>query len=106
MSALVTAAREIKDEVASSAKGWERPAFAKRFPRDPELDALVEAFEKGNYARVRLEAPQLAERASDLAVAAAARELRKRLDPDPLAHVLLALTAALLAFLTGWFLWH
>lgn len=105
-SAPVTAAREIQDQVAREAESWERPAFAKGFPRDAELDALVRAFELGNYAFVRAEAPKLAARATDEKIAAAARELRKRLDPDPLAYALLALTTALLAFLTGWFLWH
>lgn len=84
----------------------ERPAFAIDFPRTPELDALVEAFERGNYAHVRAEAPKLAERAKDPAVAAAARELRARLDPDPIAYLLLALPLALLVFFSAWFVWH
>lgn len=103
---MVAAAEPRKSEPISAEEGWERPAFAKAFPRRPELDGLVRAFEEGNYARVRIEAPRLAETADDPAVIAAARELRRRLEPDPLAYLLLALTAALLAFLSGWFLWH
>lgn len=87
-------------------ESWERPAFARGFPRDPALDALVQAFEAGDYGRVRLQAPKLANEAEDPAVRKAAAELRRRIDPDPLAYWLLALTATLLAFLTGWFLWH
>src|SRR5690606_22433142 len=97
---------ENEQKPAASEEGFERPAFAERFPRHPELDALVRAFEEGDYARVRVEAPALAERVDDVAVAAAARELRKRIDPDPLAYVMLALTAALLVFLIGWFYLH
>lgn len=104
--AAVTAAPDIKDEVAHPSEDWERPAFAKRYPRHPELDALVRAFEEGDYARVRVEAPALAERVEDAAVAEAARELRKRLEPDRLASTVVGLTAVLLAFLTGWFYLH
>lgn len=105
--ATVTAVAAPKEpEPTSSTEDFERPAFAERFPRHPELDALVRAFEEGDYARVRVEAPKLAERVEDAAVAEAARELRKRLDPDPLAYVLFGLTTALLVFLVGWFYWH
>lgn len=103
---MTAAAAQPEKEPTSSTEDFERPAFAKRFPRHPELDALVRAFEEGDYARVRVEAPKLAERVEDAAVAEAARELRKRLDADPLAYVLFGLTTALLVFLVGWFYWH
>lgn len=103
---MAAAAQSPTSEPIPAEEGWERPAFAKSFPREEELDDLVRAFEEGNYARVRVEAPKLAERATDPEVSKAARELRKRLDPDPLAYVVLSLTTALLAFLSGWFLWH
>jgi hypothetical protein len=90
----------------SGDESFERPAFAEAFPRTPELDALVEAFERGDHARVRTDAPKLAERSDDPRVAAAARELRARLDPDPIAYVLLGLPFLLLVFLSAWFLWH
>jgi hypothetical protein len=83
-----------------------RPSFARHFPADPELDALVVAFEEGDYRKVRREAPALAARAKDPEVAKSARELRARLDPDPLAVYLLALPFVLLLFLSVWFLWH
>jgi hypothetical protein len=83
-----------------------RPAFAEGFPRTPELDALVDAFTDGNYRRVRVEAPRLAETTEDPQVKAAAQELRSRLDPDPWALALLAMTAALLVFLSLYWLFH
>ncbi|MFO0761359.1 MAG: hypothetical protein U0359_33080 [Byssovorax sp.] len=82
------------------------PAFAQSFPADPALDALVAAFEQGNYAKVRAEAPALAERADDPKVQAAARVLLQRLDPDPIALYLMGTAALLLAFLAAWFWMH
>ncbi len=82
------------------------PAFARSFPRDAELDTLVAAFEAGDYARVRREAPALARRTEDDAVRRAARELRRRLDPDPGAVYMLLAAATLLVFLAGWYWLH
>ncbi|MCC6646079.1 MAG: hypothetical protein IT374_10970 [Polyangiaceae bacterium] len=83
-----------------------RATFARDFPRDAELDALVDAFEAGDYAAVRARAPELAARASDPEVRRAATELRARLEPDPLAKSILYGTALLLAFLVVWFYTH
>jgi hypothetical protein len=82
------------------------PAFARSWPRDVALVALVAAFEAGNYARVRKEAPALAENTEDEAVRRAARELRRRVDPDPVAVYMLMAAAALLVFLASWYLLH
>ncbi|MEP7120809.1 MAG: hypothetical protein ABJE95_07870 [Byssovorax sp.] len=82
------------------------PAFALGFPADPQLDALVAAFEQGDYARVRREAPALVQSTESAAVRKAARELRKRLDPDPIAVYLLAGAALLLTFLAFWYWTH
>jgi hypothetical protein len=76
------------------------------FPAHPELSRLSAAFEAGNYALIREEAPALAERAESPAVRAAALELRRRIEPDPLAKYLLALTAALLLLLAYWAYHH
>ena len=82
------------------------PSFARTWPRDAALDALVAAFEAGDYARVRREAPVLARSTDDDAVRRAARELRRRLDPDPVAVYMLMAAAALLVFLAGWYGLH
>lgn len=79
-----------------------RPAFAAPFPRDPELDRLVEYFARGNHRAVRDGAEALAKRTDDPAVAAAARELRARIEPDPMWRVLLGTTFVLLCVLTWW----
>jgi hypothetical protein len=88
-----------EDDAALDAAGRERPRFLLAFPEDPELARLSAAFEAGNYALVRAEAEALAERTESPAVRDAALELRRRIEPDPLAKYLLALTTALLLFL-------
>jgi hypothetical protein len=83
-----------------------RPSFAAGFPASPELDALVDAFARGDYAHVRAEAPKLERDAGDEAVRAAAKTLVQRTKPDPLAVRLLVLTGVLLAVLSGWWILH
>lgn len=85
-----------------TADGRERPLFVLGFPKDPELDRLVQAFEAGNYAFVREHAARLAERAGSEAVRQAARELMRRIEPDPLIKLLLALSIALFVALAVW----
>ena len=93
------------DDAVLDATGRERPRFLLAFPQDPDLSRLAAAFEAGNYALVRAEAEALAERTESPAVRDAALELRRRIEPDPLAKYLLALTAALLLFL-AYFAYH
>jgi len=76
--------------------------FTRTFPSDPELQTLVLAFEQGRYDVVRERAPRLAESTDDPEVARAARELRARLDADPLAVKLLLGVLLLLVLLTSW----
>jgi len=83
-----------------------RPSFARDFPRTAALDAIVDAFARGDYARVRSEAPKLAESATEDEVRLAARALLERTRPDPTALALLALTAALLLVLSAWWIVH
>ncbi len=83
-----------------------RPSFAAEFPASPELDALVDAFARGDYAHVRAEGPKLQSASADEAVRAAARVLVERTQPDPLAVRLLLLTGVLLVVLTGWWIVH
>ena len=94
------------DEVALDAQGRERPRFLLGFPADPNLERLARAFEAGNYALVRAEAEALAERTESRAVRDASLELRRRIEPDPLAKYLLALTAVLLLSLAYWAYHH
>lgn len=93
------------DDAVLDATGRERPRFLLKFPQHPDLQRLAAAFEAGNYALVREEAETLAERAESPAVRDAALELRRRIEPDPLAKYLLALTAALLLSL-AYFAYH
>jgi hypothetical protein len=83
-----------------------RPSFAVAFPRGPELDALVEAFERGDYARVRAEAPKLALAATDEDVRRAARTLLDRTRPDGLAVALLTITVVFVGLLAAWWIVH
>ncbi|HEX2872973.1 MAG TPA: hypothetical protein VHP33_17045 [Polyangiaceae bacterium] len=94
-----------EDGAVLDAAGRERPRFLLGFPEHPDLARLAAAFEAGNYALVRAEAERVAERAENPAVRDAALELRRRIDPDPLAKYLLALTAALLLSLS-YFAYH
>lgn len=75
--------------------GNARAEFLLRFPQNAELEALIEAFEAGNYARVREEAPRLADKTEDQEVRLAAEDLARRIEPDPLIKVFLALALVL-----------
>lgn len=83
-----------------------RPAFAKGFPTDARVDALVAAFARGDYAQVRLAGLKLAQEATDDAVRQAALTLVERTSPDRLTKVLLALAAALLVLLSTYWIVH
>lgn len=87
-------------------RDWGFPAFAADFPAHPELDALVKAFAKGDYAAVRERAPKLAAEADEESVKEAAKLLRARIEPDPTARVFFGLTAALLVFLSIYWMTH
>ncbi|MBX3227634.1 MAG: hypothetical protein KIT84_14865 [Labilithrix sp.] len=85
---------------------WGQPAFAKDFPKHEELDRLVLAFARGDYATVREGAPKLAASTDDDAVRAAAKLLRERIEPDPSAKLLFLFAFLLLAFLSAWWITH
>jgi hypothetical protein len=97
---------DAKAEPHAAAGEPDLPAFAKGWPHDAALHALLEAFAKGNYAHVRAEAPKLAEQTKDPAVRAAAKDLRRRIDPDPVSSILLLLAVALLVVLASHYLGH
>ena len=81
-----------------------RPSFAVDFPRSRELDALLDAFARGDYRRVRFEGALLERSTADESIKRAARILVERTQPDPLAVALLALAALLLIALAGWWI--
>jgi hypothetical protein len=82
------------------------PLFSRDFPRTPALDAIVDAFARGDYARVRTEGARIAETTDDDKVRQAALALVARTNPDPLALWLLVLAGALLAVLSGYWIVH
>jgi hypothetical protein len=76
------------------------PAFARTWPEDPGLLALVLAFDRGNYDKLRREGPIFVNQAlerGDEQVAAHARELLSRIEPDPLGKKLFGIVFLLLA---------
>jgi hypothetical protein len=84
------------------ANGRERPRFLLSFPAHPELERLAAAFEQGNYTLVRRGAPALAKNSEDPAVRAAALELQRRIEPDPLIKYLLLASFVLLLVLVAY----
>ena len=90
----------------SAAPEDERPPFARAWPRDEELEALLAAFSRGNHALVRDRAPELAKRTGDPRVRDAALDLRRRIDPDPLSALLLLVAIGLLVVLASHYLGH
>lgn len=82
------------------------PSFAAHFPADPELDALLVAFERGDYATVREDGALLVKTTKSEAVRRSAEELLLRIEPDPLAKMLLLGASLLLVFFTIWYFTH
>jgi hypothetical protein len=85
----------VAERPALDADGRERPRFLLRFPRDPDLEPLIEAFEAGNFRKVREDAPRLAERTERPEVKRAAEELLRRIEPDPLVKFILGVAVFL-----------
>jgi hypothetical protein len=69
---------------------------------DPDLDAMAEAFDRGDYAGVRRLAQRVEAGKGDDEVKQAARAILERTKTDPLAIWLLGITAVLLVTLTAW----
>jgi hypothetical protein len=92
--------------MAKARMGSPVPSFARDFPRHAALDALVLAFGRGDYARVRAEGPKLASSGEPEEVRRAARILVERTNADPLAVGLLALASALLIAIAGYWVVH
>lgn len=97
-----TTVAEGKPSPGLDADGRERPRFIATFPDDPALNALVQAFERGDFGYVRSNAGKVIESSTSSEVKAAAAELRRRIDPDPSVALLLGLAAAVFLFLVFW----
>lgn len=89
------ASEAVKLREPLDADGRDRPAFLLDYPIDPELEVVIEAFERGDYRSVRELAPALARRHADPDVQAAAQELFDRTEPDPLVKFLFGVAVAL-----------
>jgi hypothetical protein len=87
-------------------RDWGFPSFAKDFPADEELGALVDAFARGDYKTAGEGGRALAKRTDDDAVKKAALLLAERTKPDLSSRILLLLTATLLVFLSLWWMAH
>lgn len=83
-----------------------RPAFAKDFPPNADLDRVLDLFDRGNFARAREDAQALLKSSEDDEVRGATRQILKRMDPEPAATYLIAISAVLLAILAGWYWMH
>lgn len=81
----------------------ERPKFAAQWPEEPKLDALLEAFDRGDFAAVAAGAKRLADHA-DPKVRAAASELAERTRPDPMLKWLFLGILILVLVVSGYWL--
>lgn len=90
---------------ALDADGRYRPRFVLGFPEDPELDALVALFEKGDFRALAERAPKVAERSEDPRVKEACQELLDRIRPDPTVKLLLAIAIGFFLFVVVWTYW-
>lgn len=96
---------EKKEKVADPV-AWGFPSFAKDFPENEELAALVDAFARGDYKTASDGGLALAKKTDDEAVKKAALLLAERTKPDPTSRLLFLLTAGLLVFLSIWWMTH
>jgi hypothetical protein len=87
---------------AHDALGMARPRFLLDFPEDANLEPLIAAFERGDYAYVREHAERVGRETDREDVREAALELRRRIDPDPLVKYLFVASIFLLLFLIAW----
>jgi hypothetical protein len=78
------------------------PSFAKDYPEDEDLLALVDEFEAGDYRAVRAGTARIASGDKSDAVKAAARDLRARTEPSRGQIALLVIAALLVTALSGY----
>jgi hypothetical protein len=83
-----------------------RPRFLARFPDHEGLAKAVLAYERGDYAEVRVMSKNLLEREDDAEVRRAASELLRRIEPDRLIVAILWSSFVLLALVILWAYGH
>jgi hypothetical protein len=83
-----------------------RPRFLARFPEHPELSRAASAYERGNYAEVRVLCRQLLAREEDAEVRESATELLRRIEPDRLIVAILWGSFILLGLIILWAYGH
>ncbi len=83
-----------------------RPRFAETYPEDPDLDAMLESFDAGNYRAVRDGAARLDVEGKPEAVREAARDLVSRTGPDAVQKALLGIALVVILILSGYWLTH
>ncbi len=83
-----------------------RPSFAEEFPQTPDLDAVVDAFARGDYASTRAWAIRLEQSSPDEPVRKAAQLLFDRTRPDPFTVGLLIIAGLLLVTMATWWVVH
>lgn len=78
-----------------------RPPFARDYPKDPEIDALLALFEAGDYGGLRERARSVDSK--DEKVRAAVQDLIARTEPDPaMRWIFLGILALLLVVTAYW----
>jgi hypothetical protein len=82
------------------------PAELVSAPRSEAIAGLIAAFDAGNYALVRERAPAVMKSVDDPDEQAIARDLLRRINPDPIAKWMMMGAGLLLAFLAGWYWSH
>lgn len=93
---------EPRDDIPLDVDGRERPVFVTRYPRDPRLDVLVAAFERGDFRRVKSGAAALLAESPSEEVGSAARDLLRRTRPHPLIGLFLMMALGLFTFFAFW----
>jgi len=78
-----------------------RPPFARDYPKDPEIEALLALFEAGDYGGMRARAKQL--KSEDQDVQLAVRDLVAHTEPDPaMRWIFLGILAVVLGVMAYW----
>lgn len=94
---------EANDGVQLDGDGRERPIFVSQYPQgDARLDALVAAFERGDFRRVYTDGRALLASSPEADIRAATEDLMRRTRPAPLIAGFWGLAVALCLFIAFW----